>query len=108
VQPGELKIAPNRNGRQQTISFDPILDRPRGAKEVQLRASSDSGLPVRFFVRSGPAEIHGDRLVFTPIPPRCKMPVTVTVAAWQWGRSSDPAIQTAEIVERSFKIAVTD
>jgi hypothetical protein len=108
VQPGELKITPNRTGRPQTITFDAIPDQPRGAKEVRLHATSDAGLLVRLFVRCGPAEIQGDRLVFTPIPPRSRKPVTVTVAAWQWGRSSEPAIQTAEMAERSFKIAAND
>lgn len=104
VQPGEIRITPNKAGRPQTITFDVISEQKAGVKEVQLHATSDASLPVRFFVRSGPAEIHGDRLVFTPIPPRCKMPVTVTVAAWQWGRSAEPAVRTANIVERVFAI----
>ena len=73
-------------------------------KEIPLHATSDAGLPVRFFFRVGPAEIHGDRVVFTPLPPRSKLPVTVIVAAWQWGRKTAPAVQTADIVERSFQI----
>ena len=104
VQPGELKLTPNKNGKPQAITFDPVADQAAGTKEIRLHATSDAGLPVWFFVRCGPAEIHGDQLVFTPIPPRSRFPVTVTVAAWQWGRSTEPAIQTAEIVERSFKI----
>ena len=104
VQPGELKLNPNTQGKPQKITFDPVPDQKASAKEIQLRATSDAGLPVRFFVRAGPAEIHGDRLVFTAIPPRSKMPLTVTVAAWQWGLASGPAVQTAEIVERSFHV----
>src|SRR5207249_2180064 len=34
--------------------------------------------------------------------PGAKFPVKVTVVAWQWGRSTDPKIKTAERVERSF------
>lgn len=104
VQPAELRLAPNTAGSAQSISFEPIPDQPAGTRDVPLRATSDSGLPVRFFVRVGPAEIHGDRLVFTDIPPRSRLPLTVTVAAWQWGRSAAPAVQTAPLVERSFQI----
>jgi hypothetical protein len=104
VQPGELRITPNKKGKPQTITFDAIPDQAANAKKIQLHATSDGGLPVQFFVRAGPAEVDGDQLLFTPIPPRSKMPVTVTVAAWQWGRASEPAIQTALIVERSFRL----
>jgi len=51
--------------------------------------------------------VQGKRLVFTPIPPGSKLSLTVTVAAWQWGRTAEPAIQTAAIVERSFKLIST-
>ena len=104
VQPGELKLTPNMNGKPQTITFDSITDQPADTAEISLRASSDAGLPVRFFVRCGPAEMHDARLVFTSIPPRSKLPITVTVAAWQWGRTTDPAIRTAAIIEKSFQL----
>ncbi len=104
VQPGQLKITPNKSGSPQIITFDAIPDQSSDVEEVQLHARSDANLPVRFFVRCGPAKVYDDRLVFTPIPPRSKMPLRVTVAAWQWGRTSEPAIQTAAIIERSFQI----
>lgn len=104
TNPGRLDFEPNTAGKPQAIAFEAIPDQAVGVTNVQLHATADAGLPVRFFVRVGPAEIHGDRLVFTPLPPRTKLPVTVTVAAWQWGRKTDPAVQTAEIVERSFRI----
>ena len=69
--------------------------------EVSLGAKSNSGLKVRYYVREGPAEIVGDSLRFTSIPPRSRFPVKVTVVAWQWG---DRQINTAEPVERSFLI----
>jgi hypothetical protein len=104
VQPGEIKLNPNKQGQPQTITFDAIPDQSLAVKSIPLHATSNAGLPVRFFVRAGPAEVHGDRLVFTEIPARSKMPVTVTVTAWQWGRVSEGAVQTAEIVERSFRV----
>ena len=33
-----------------------------------------------------------------------RVSITVTVTAWQWGRVSEGAVQTAEIVERSFHV----
>jgi hypothetical protein len=59
---------------------------------------------VYYYVREGPAEVRGDTLVFTPIPPRSKFPVKVTVVAWQWGRSVEPKVQTAAPVEMTFSI----
>ena len=104
TNPGSLKVEPNKTGTPQKITFDEIPDQKRESKEVKLHAFSDSGMPVSYFVQVGPAEIHGDKLVFTPIPPRSKLPLTVTVVAWQWGRASEPAVQTAPVVERTFRI----
>jgi hypothetical protein len=55
-------------------------------------------------VREGPAEVDGDTLKFTAIPPKAKFPVKVTVVAWQHGRSSEPKLKTAEPVAREFLI----
>ena len=104
INPGFVKVGPNRTGKAQKISFDPIPDQKVDVKEIQLHAVSDSGLPVRFYVKAGPAEIHGDRLVFTGVPTRAKLPLTVTVGAWQWGRAAEPAIQTAKPVEQKFQM----
>lgn len=104
TQPAELHVKANKNGRPQTIVFAPIPDQPAGGGSLKLAATSDSGLPVSFFVRAGPAEVHGNRLVLTPIPARSALPVAVTVVAWQWGRTAEPAIQTAPLVERTFRI----
>ena len=73
-----------------------------GTKSVKLSATSDAGVPVHYFIREGPAEIDGDGFKFTAIPSRAKFPVKVTVVAWQYGRSIEPKLQTAEPVERTF------
>jgi len=103
VQPCGVKIQKNNSGLAQKIMFEKIPDVKAGTKSVKLAAKSDSGLPVRFFVRVGPAVIHGDELEFTPIPPRAKFPLAVTVAAWQFGRSGDAPVKT-EIVEQTFNL----
>ena len=107
LQPARVKPRENRGGVAQTITFESLPDGPVGSRDLPLEATSSAGLPVGFYVESGPAVVEGDRLVFTRIPPRTAFPVRVTVAAWQWGRHSEPQVQTAPIVRRSFTIVKT-
>lgn len=105
VQQAHLYIpAHNRRGAEQHITFPPIPNQKAGTRSLRLDAISDANVPVYYFVREGPAEIEGNELKFTPIPPRAKFPVKVTVVAWQYGRSTEPKLQTAVPVERTFSI----
>lgn len=103
-QPGGLTIPKNNTGKTQNISFEKIQDVTVGNKSVRLVASSDSGLEVNYYVVAGPAIIENDKLIFTKIPPKSKFPITVTVAAWQWGRAAEPPIKMAEIFKQDFSI----
>lgn len=104
VQQGIITLpVRQKKGRVQRISFEPPADVVRGTKAVCLQAHSDCGLPVSFYVESGPARIDGNRLIFTAIPPKSRYPVCVTVTAWQYG-SEQGGIQTAEPVTREFHI----
>lgn len=94
----------NTTGQPQKITFEPLADMSADSAPAPLSAKSDSGLPVSFFVVAGPAIIKDGKLILTPIPPRTKFPVTVTVAAWQWGSKKDPAFKMAEIVQQTFQI----
>ena len=105
VQQACVHVLPNTGGTAQRITFPPIENQTAGVATLKLNATSDAGLPVQYYVREGPAEIDGDTLRFTAIPPRAKFPVKVTVVAWQWGRATAPTINTAEPVERTFEIA---
>ena len=104
VQPIAIKLARNNEGKTQKIDFQPIADVKSGTASVPLQARSDAGLPVDFFVVAGPAIVQDGKLVFTQIPPRAKRPLEVTVAAWQWGRASEPKMKAAEVVRQSFHI----
>ncbi|CAN5398044.1 hypothetical protein BH10PLA1_BH10PLA1_01240 [soil metagenome] len=106
VQQGQVRANPNLKGQVQTIDFPAIADQPASVKSVPLAAQSSAGLPVKYYVREGPAEIQGEQVVFTRIPPRSKFPLTVTVVGWQWGRSIEPKVQTATPVSRTFKLVV--
>ncbi|MEZ0216334.1 MAG: hypothetical protein ACAH89_04330 [Rariglobus sp.] len=105
VQQSQLRI-PGRNdkGAPQRITFDLPATVRYGTRELKLSAKSGSGLPVRYFVREGPAEIDGDTVKFSQLPPRTKFPITVTLVAWQFGRSTEPKVQTAEPVERTLTL----
>jgi hypothetical protein len=103
VQQAHLFVpAKNPQGTEQHISFPEIPDQKSGVKSLKLMAISDANVPVHYFVREGPAEIAGDTLVFTKIPPRAKFPVRITVVAWQYGRSAEPKLQSAVPVARIF------
>lgn len=105
VQQAMLPI-PRRlsEGTAQQIVFPEIPNQKRDVKAVPLQALSDSGLPVGFFVREGPAELEGNTLKFTALPKRAKFPVKVTVGAYQFGRLAEPKIQSAAPVFREFLI----
>lgn len=92
----------NTEGMQQKITFEPLENQKKGVKEIPLKAYSNSGLPVYFYILEGPAEIKNGKLVITKIPQRAKFPLKVTVVAWQYGRAIEPKIQSAEPVVQSF------
>ena len=94
----------NTEGATQVIAFPKVSDQNTKSKSVKLIATSDSGLQVNYYVRQGPAEVEGNQLLFTQIPPRSKFPIKVTIIAWQYGRNSEPKIKTAEQVEQTFMI----
>ena len=104
VQPVHVTIERNDIGAAQTIAFDPIPDVPIGTRKVKLSATSDAGLPVSFFVNHGPAVVQGDTLKLTPVPLKAKLPLEISVTAWQWGRATEPQVQTARPVTEVFRI----
>lgn len=106
VQQAELRIPyRNKTGADQTITFPKVDDVRAETKSVKLRATSSADAPVYYYVREGPAEVDdAGNVTFTPIPSRAKFPVQVTVVAWQWGRSVEPKLKSAEPVEQSFWI----
>lgn len=105
VQQARIMMPVRRaEGMGQTIDFAPLRDVKRGTKSLPLKAVASSGLPVKFYVDAGPARVEGNRLVLTPLPPRTKYPVRVTVVAWQYGRTTHPEVATAEPVRQTFYI----
>lgn len=105
VQQANLRFPlKNTAGREQKIKFNHIENQHEGRQQLRLSASSDAGLKVDFYVKSGPAVVDSGLLRFTKIPPSAKFPVKVTVVAWQYGTSKRNKVQSALPVERSFYI----
>ena len=101
----ELKFPlTNKDGAEQTIRFKAPDKVVLGTRSISLNATSDSSMPVSYYVREGPATVHENTLRFTNIPPRAKFPVKVTVIAWQWGRMTEPKLKSATPVERAIHI----
>lgn len=92
-----------KSGRDQSITFPAIAPLKPDAS-VPLAATSDSGLPVEYYVASGPAIIENGRLRPAEIPARARFPIEVKVVAWQFGRAIDPQVKTATPVEQTTRI----
>lgn len=104
VQPLHVTLVENQAGAENLITFAPPADQPAGTRSIPLQARASSGLPVEFFVVSGPAIVRDGQLEFTPLPPRARWPVEIVVAAWQWGRATAPRVRTAPLVHRTLRL----
>lgn len=92
----------NTAGTPQNLTFDSIPNQPVGVTSLPLRAVSSAGVPVSYYVQEGPADVEGTTLKFSPLPPRAKTPLKVTVVAYQWGRATEPKLQSATPIARTF------
>lgn len=93
-----------KEGKEQAIRFEPIVELKVGGAPVELKATSDAGLPVQFYVASGPAVIEGNKLRIAELPARAHLPITVNIVACQFGRGTPPLVKTAKPVEQIVQI----
>lgn len=104
VQQANMKFPiENMEGATQSITFPTIHNEEITANSITLRATASSGLPVYYYVKEGPALVRGNKLLFTGIPPRAKLPIRVTVVAWQYGISG--RVQSAKPIEQFMYIS---
>jgi len=89
-----------KQGKPQAITFPPLGRLKASGGPVRLQATSDSGLPVRYYVESGPAAVEGETLRPADWPRRAKGSVKVTVVAYQYGSAVEPLVQSAEPVRQ--------
>jgi hypothetical protein len=94
----------NTKGAPQTILFSQPSDVAQRTTQVKLQATASSGLPVQFYVESGPATMDGDTLHLLTPPARSRYPIRVMVSAFQWGRAGEQPVQTAGPETREFLI----
>lgn len=96
----------NTSGTAQTLAFTAPADQYADSlAPLTLSATATSGLPVDFWVVSGPYRISAaNRSVIEPadFPAKPTYPIKVTVGAWQWGRPGTTA--AAPIVYQTFLI----
>jgi hypothetical protein len=105
VQQANMKIPVfNKEGKKQQIDFPDVSLSP-GQRSVRLKAVSDSGEPVAYYIKEGPAVLKDNVLYITKIPPGTRYPVKVTVVAWQYGRNFEPKLQSALPVEQIFYLS---
>ena len=91
-------------GKTQTITFPPIGSLEVDSAPVVLKARSDSGLPVEYYVAYGPAAVVDSKLYIREVPRRAVFPLTVKVVATQFGRGMKPLVKTASPVEQTIQI----
>ncbi|UCG49971.1 MAG: hypothetical protein JSU94_09330 [Phycisphaerales bacterium] len=91
-------------GATQNITFPQPEDLNPGGGPVQLNATSDSGLPVDYYVAYGPAVVLKDRLHISQLPARATFPIPVKVVAYQFGSGVAPLVKTAKPVEQTIRI----
>lgn len=107
VQPGKITLKGISTGQPQHIHFDQIAPHKMNRAPIVLHASSDAGLPVHFYVVSGPARIDGDRLIITEFPRGGAPQIPVILTAYQLGRvasDTQSAVQQADPVTQQFII----
>ena len=92
------------SGKDQTITFPPVPNLQVGTGPVELKAASDSGLPVEYHVGYGPAVVENGTLRIAELPARASFPIEVKVVAYQFGSGIEPRVKTAAPVERTLRI----
>lgn len=108
VQPGKIHLPGISDGVAQTIHFEKIAPQKLGAKPITLRAISSAGLPVRFYIVSGPATIDSNRLTIAEFPQAGAHTIEVIVTAYQQGtvaNGAGEAIARANPVVQRFEVS---
>jgi hypothetical protein len=93
-----------KKGKTQTITFPPIGNIKFDAGPVELKATSDAGLAVEYYVAYGPGEITGGKLKIRELPRAATFPIKMKIVAWQFGRAVEPLVKTAVPAEQTIWI----
>lgn len=82
------------DGKEQKITFPPIEEAPFDGQPIALHATSDSGLPVQYYVAVGPARVIDGKLHLHERPKRARFPIMIEVVAYQPGSGVEPRFRT--------------
>lgn len=96
-------------GQEQAITFPALPDMNAGdgnavPAAIELNATSDSSLPVEYYVAHGPATIEHGRLMLHELPRRARLPIEIKVVAYQFGRGIEPRVKAATPVTRVLRV----
>jgi len=96
-------------GQEQAITFPALPDMNAGdgnavPAAIELNATSDSSLPVEYYVAHGPATIENGRLMLHELPRRARLPIEIKVVAYQFGRGIEPRVKAAAPVTRVLRV----
>ncbi len=91
-------------GKGQTLSFPQLDDIKVGSQPVELKATSDAGLKVEYYVAVGPAAVVDGKLIIKDLPARATYPIQVKVVAHQFGSGVEPQVKTATPVSQTLHI----
>jgi len=108
-QVGMVRSLALTEGKEQAITFPALpdvnaTDANAPTAPIELNATSDSGLPVEYYVAHGPATIEQGRLILHELPRRARLPIEVKVVAYQFGRGVEPRVQAAAPVARVLRV----
>lgn len=92
------------SGKDQIITFPPVGNLKAKAGPLELRATSDAGLPVEYYIAYGPAVVENGKLRIAEVPRRASYPIEVKVVAYQFGRGVETRVKTAAPVEQLLRI----
>ena len=99
TQESDKKAAP------QTVTFPEVDDAPATTRNVELKATSSSGLPVDYFVVKGPGIIENGAFVPMEIPAGLRKPVEVTIGAYNQGLFKDEGgVRPSATVYQTFHL----
>lgn len=93
-----------KQGGTQSTTFPPIGNLKPGSPPARLKARSDAGLPVEYYVAFGPAMVVDGKLAIAELPTRVQFSIRVKVVAYQLGRRVEPLVQTAAPVDQTIEI----
>ena len=97
VQQAILRFPVNTHGAENVIEWNPPKSASIADFPLKLGAKSTSGLPVRYFVREGPAVVGDDGILRLRDWPTGAKSCEITICAYQWGADGGK-VKTAEPV----------